>query len=91
MKILHSLQQIISKLPKVINEDFKKIISCKSNDNYLCMYVGSIVKGIINIHTLLNNRIKVVEDKEEEKREEEKMKKIKDSEDKKLVDVKTAS
>lgn len=54
------------------------------------MYVGSIVKGIINIHSLLNNRIKVVEDKEEEKKEEEKLKKIKESEEKILVDIKTA-
>lgn len=55
----------MSKLPKIQSEEFKKIISTKTNDNYLSIYVGSIVKGILNIHNLLNNRIKNIEDREE--------------------------
>ena len=47
----------MSKLPKVMNEDFKKLIASKTNDNYLCLYVSHIVKSIIGIHNLLNNRI----------------------------------
>lgn len=63
-------------------------MSSKTNDNYLCMYVGSIVKGIINIHNLLNNRIKSVEDREAEKKEKEQMKKAKDVNDQKIISAK---
>lgn len=55
----------MSHLPKVVNEDFKKIIGSKTNDNYLCLYVGHIVNSIIGIHNLLNNRIKLLETNEE--------------------------
>lgn len=60
----------MSKLPKVMNEDFKKLLGAKTNDNYLCLYVGHIVKSIIGIHNLLNNRIKLMEQQEEEKEQE---------------------
>lgn len=50
-------------------------MSSKTNDNYLCLYVGSIVKNILELHNLLNNRIKSIEEREAEKINEEKMKK----------------
>lgn len=58
----------MSHLPKVVNEDFKKIIGSKTNDNYLCLYVGHIVNSIIGIHNLLNNRIKLLETNEEKEK-----------------------
>lgn len=78
----------MSKLPKVMNEDFQKIMSSKTNDNYLCMYVGSIVKGIINIHNLLNNRIQAVEDRHAEILEKEKneMRKADQDKDEKIIE-----
>lgn len=65
--IVKILQEIMSKLPKVMNEDFKREMSCKLNDNYLNLYVSSIVKNVINVHNLLNNRIKGIEEVKNDK------------------------
>ena len=63
-------QQIISKLPKVLDDDLKRILSEKTNDNYLNLYISSIVKGVVNLHNLLNNRIKNIEEQQEKEKVE---------------------
>lgn len=78
--IVKILQEIMSKLPKVMNEEFKREISCKLNDNYLNMYVTSIVKNVINVHNLLNNRIKSIEETAGEKVVKEEVEKKKEVE-----------
>ncbi len=70
-----------------MNEDFKKMMSNTVNDSYLNIYVSSIVKGIINIHKLLNNRIKQQEEREEIKKLAETKKK---AEEKKPVETKAS-
>jgi len=84
-QILFALQKIVAKLPKVIGEELKVALAARVNENYLNLYVSGIVKSVIVIHNLLNNRIRPLEDLEEkaklekEKRErEEKEKKEKE-------------
>lgn len=72
--ILKAVQEIMSNLPKILGEDFKRTLSVTTNDNYLSLYVSSIVKTVINTHNLLNNRIKTLEEKEAAKLEEAKEK-----------------
>ena len=63
-----------------MNEDLRRIMSSHINDNYINLYVCTLVKGVINIHNLLNNRIRAVEEKleYEEKMKKENMKKEKE-------------
>ena len=65
-----------------MNDDFRKVMSGMVNDNYLQVYIGNIVKEVVKIHQLLNNRIKGLEDLEDEevarKLREEKLKKEKE-------------
>lgn len=65
-QILLTLHEIVSRLPKVMSEEFKKVLSENVNDNYLALYTSSLVKGVINIHSLLNNRIKNMEEAKNE-------------------------
>ena len=65
-KILQTMHEIMSRLPKVLSPEFKRVLSENINDNYLALYTSSLVKGVINIHNLLNNRIKNAEDEKEE-------------------------
>ena len=65
-QILLTLHEIVSRLPKVMSEEFKKVLSENLNDNYLTLYTSSLVKGVINIHSLLNNRIKNMEESKNE-------------------------
>jgi len=94
-QILFALQKIVAKLPKVIGEELKVALAARVNENYLNLYVSGIVKSVIVIHNLLNNRIRPLEDLEEqaklekEKREkEEKEKKQKEKEAKKSEEKK---
>lgn len=64
----------MSKLPKIISPSLKKVLSSQTNENYLHLYVTHIVKSVISIHNLLNNRIEAIEMNKETKKvvEEEK-------------------
>lgn len=59
----------MNKLPKILNDDLKRILSEKTNDNYLNLYISSIVRGVVNLHNLLNNRIKNAEENLEKEKE----------------------
>ena len=61
-QILLVLHEIISRLPKTMSADFKKTLSENVNDNYLTLFTSSLVKGVIGVHSLLNNRIKNLEE-----------------------------
>jgi 26S proteasome regulatory subunit N8 len=67
-QITLTLHEIMSKLPKIMNEEFKAVMSLRMNDNYMSLYVTSLVKGVISIHQLLNNRIKALEEREKNKK-----------------------
>lgn len=59
----------MNKLPKVLDDDLKRILSEKTNDNYLNLYVSSIVRGVVNLHNLLNNRISNIEELQEREKD----------------------
>ena len=63
-QLIRAIHQIMGRLPKLLSEEMKRIMSIRANDNYLSIYVSSLVKGVINIHYLLNNRIKALEERE---------------------------
>jgi 26S proteasome regulatory subunit N8 len=65
-QIMLTLHEIVSRLPRVMNEQFKKVISENINDNYVTLYTSGLVKGVVSIHNLLNNRIKNAEDQKAE-------------------------
>ena len=83
-QILFALQKIVAKLPKVIGQEMKVALAARVNENYLSMYVSGIVKSVIVIHNLLNNRIRPLEEMEEKaKLEKEKREKTLKEEEKK--------
>jgi 26S proteasome regulatory subunit N8 len=76
-QITFALQRIMAKLPKVLSTEMKNALAAKVNENYLNLYVAGIVKSVIAIHNLLNNRIRPLEDFEEKLKAEKEKKKIK--------------
>ena len=81
-----TLHEIMSRLPKLMSPELRAAMSARMNDNYLSIYVTSLVKGVISIHQLLNNRIKALEEREKTKEALKDDKAIKDT----AVAVKTA-
>merc|ERR1712062_532861 len=74
-QITYLLQDIFNLLPDVTNPQFVKSINVNTNDQMLVLYTSSLIRSIIALHTLINNKIN---NKEAEKREGKKDEKDKD-------------
>jgi 26S proteasome regulatory subunit N8 len=75
-QIIYNIQEIFNYLPNFETEDIIKALSTQTNDNYLVLYLGSLVKSIISLHKLINNKIMIKEeeklpDKKDDKKKEE--------------------
>jgi len=81
--ILHNMQDIFNLLPNLQVEETVRSFSVKSNDYMHVIYVASLIKTVIGLHNLINNRInnreieieQVKKEKEEQKKKEEESRK----------------
>lgn len=81
-QIIYNIQEIFNYLPNFEREDIIKSMSIQTNNNYLVLYLSWLVKSIVALHKLVNNKIflkeeanKPKEEKKEEKKEDKKDKK----------------
>ena len=77
-------------LPNLKVEEIVKSFSVKTNDYMHLMYVSNLIRSVIALHNLINNKIQTKEieaenDKKDKEREEE-LKKRKEEEAKKKVE-----
>jgi len=88
-QIVNNFQDIFNLLPNLKVEQMVRSFSVRSNDYMYVMYVSGLIRSILALHDLINNKINAKEteierakrDKEEEienKRKEEEVKKKKD-------------
>jgi 26S proteasome regulatory subunit N8 len=92
-EIVANLQIILNLLPN-LNNDLVQSMIVKTNDMHMAIYLASLIRSVIALHDLINNKIRYGEDgverqKEEEKKEEalEEKKRVAD-EKKKAADEK---
>jgi 26S proteasome regulatory subunit N8 len=57
-QITYNLQNIFNLLPNLNVEELVKSMFIKTNDMHLVMYVSSLVRSILALHSLLTNKIK---------------------------------
>ena len=57
-QILYNLQNILNLLPNLNAEELVRSMLVKTNDVHLVMYVSSLVRSVIALHSLLSNKIK---------------------------------
>ena len=77
--IMYNIQAVFNLLPNLNVDSLAKAFVEHSNDVHLVIYISSIVRSIVALHSLVRNKTKfgkdgekkVVEKKEEEKKEEE--------------------
>merc|ERR1719464_71150 len=72
-EIVANLQTILNLLPNLNTEEMVRSILIKSNDMHLAIYLSALIRSVIALHDLINNRIRYGEDgidMEEEKKEE---------------------
>eukprot|EP00003_Mantamonas_plastica_P032312 TRINITY_DN873_c0_g1_i2.p1 TRINITY_DN873_c0_g1~~TRINITY_DN873_c0_g1_i2.p1 ORF type:complete len:200 (-),score=103.73 TRINITY_DN873_c0_g1_i2:253-852(-) len=79
-QIIYQLQDIFNLLPNLNMEHMAKAFAVKTNDQLLVIYLSSIIRSVIALHDLINNKIELKEeeqkmDLETKKAQEEKTKK----------------
>lgn len=79
-QIVYQLQDILNLLPDITTDSFTETMYVKTNDQMLVVYLASMVRSIIALHNLINNKL-TNRDAEEGKKDEAKDKKDKDNKD----------
>lgn len=80
--IIYELQDVFNLLPNLNLDEFVKDLAVKTNDQMLVTYVASLVRAIIALHNLINNKVanRDAEKDEATKKEEKSREKDKDKE-----------
>lgn len=84
-QIIYQLQDIFNLLPDINHEAFNKSFYVKNNDQMLVVYLAAMVRSIVALHNLINNKL-TNKDAEEVKKEDKKDKDGKDKEKEKDKD-----
>jgi len=92
-QIIYNLQDIFNLLPNLNVADIAKSFAVQTNDEMLIIYVSSLIRSIIALHNLINNRLSLrdaeaeaeggKESKDEKKEEAKDDKESKDPKDEK--------
>jgi len=67
-QIMYNLQNIFNLMPDLKSDDMAKSFATKTNDNMLVIYMSSMVRSILALHNLINNKL---ENKQLEKQKHE--------------------
>merc|ERR1712142_1179709 len=90
-KIIYGLQDIFNLLPDVTGIEFNKAMQQVSNDQMLIVYLASMIKSVIALHNLIDNKLDMNEkEREEEKKDEEARKKKQEEKEAKKNAVKNS-
>lgn len=79
-QIIYHLQDVFNLLPDVNLLEFVKAMYVKTNDQYLVVYVAALIRSIIALHNLINNKIQNRDAEKSEGKEKDKDKKEKKDE-----------
>lgn len=98
-QIIYHLQDILNLLPDITHDNLTDVLYVKTNDQMLVVYLASLVRSIIALHNLINNKLtnrdaeegkkdekangKKDEKKEGDKKDEKKDEKVKEKDEKK--------
>jgi 26S proteasome regulatory subunit N8 len=55
--IIYNLQNIFNMLPNLNNKDLANAFAIKTNDELLVIYLGSLIRAVIAMHNLIDNKI----------------------------------
>ena len=60
-QIIYNIQEIFNFLPNFETDNVVKALSMQTNNNYLVLYLSWLVKTIVALHKLVNNKIEIKE------------------------------
>lgn len=87
-QIMYNIQDVLNLCPDLMDEKLIKSISFVNNDNSLVIYLASIVRSILALHDLINNKLanQKIALKTDEKKEKKDKKKVDGKDEKKEED-----
>ncbi|KAJ1966994.1 proteasome regulatory particle subunit [Dispira parvispora] len=56
-EIIHNLQDVFNLLPSLDIRDFTQTLTAQTNDHYMITYLSALVRAIVALHDLINNKI----------------------------------
>ena len=56
-QIVYQLPDIFNLLPNINTDELMKSFAIKTNDNFLAIYLASIIRAIVALHDLINNKL----------------------------------
>jgi 26S proteasome regulatory subunit N8 len=76
-RIIYQLQDVFNLLPNLNVEELVKAFAIKTNDMMLAVYLASVIRSVVALHHLIENKLHNKEkemdaDKEKEKKDEKK-------------------
>lgn len=90
-QIIYHLQDIFNLLPDMSRTDFVRSLYVKTNDQMLVVYLAALIRSVIALHNLINNKITNRDAEKKEGKKDEKDKKDKKEEVKSEEKTKTAT
>jgi 26S proteasome regulatory subunit N8 len=55
--ILNQIQDVFNLLPNLNQERMVKAFNAQTNDNMLVIYLASLIRSVITLHNLINNKL----------------------------------
>lgn len=88
-KIIYGLQDIFNYLPDVSNDKFNNALQHVTNDQMLIVYLSSMIKSVIALHNLIDNKLDTrnKEQQEEDQKENERKKKMEEAAEQKKKEL----
>ena len=56
-RIIYALQNIFNLLPNLNMEELVRAFAVKTNDMMLAIYLASVIRAVVALHNLIDNRI----------------------------------
>lgn len=81
-QIVYQLQDIFNLLPDINQDNFTNSLYVKTNDQMLVVYLAAMVRSIVALHNLINNKLTNKDAEEGKKEDKEKKDKEKDEKNK---------
>ena len=81
-EIVANLQTILNLLPNLNTEEMVRSMLIKTNDMHMAIYLSALIRSVIALHDLINNRIRFGEHGNELEKEDEKKEEVSDVKEK---------
>ncbi|EFO27109.1 26S proteasome non-ATPase regulatory subunit 7 [Loa loa] len=86
--VIYYIQEVLNLLPDVTSPQFVEAHNVQTNDQLMCVYIGSLVRTVIALHNLIDNKLSLQKNEKDKEKVEGVEKKDENKEKKESKDAK---